>query len=155
MAVVVLQGLVVTTRQRNRIQAASLWDNTTDPEGHQCELKQEESALGYWELEFPIYIIYSQLLLPQTNNKHDKESKKRKRKLFIVFLLCLSKLLSNSRHVLFRFLLSFYKHTCRYNVMFNTCHLAPEGIMKSCNIRVAQNWKKQNGKDCCFCSGSF
>ena len=29
----------------------------------------------------------------------------------------------------------------RDNVMFNTCHLVPEGIMYSCNIRVAPSGK--------------
>lgn len=43
MAGVVVQVLAVTTRQIYRIQVAGLPDNPVDPQGHQCELEQEES----------------------------------------------------------------------------------------------------------------
>lgn len=44
MAVVAVQVLAVTTRQMYGIQGASLPDSPADPQGHQCELEQEESS---------------------------------------------------------------------------------------------------------------
>lgn len=88
MAVVIVQVLAVTTRQMDRIQVSSLQDNATNPEGHQCEQRQEDSSLGSWELALLSHIIYSQILSLQTNN----DNKGEKGKLLDAFLVFLQPL---------------------------------------------------------------